>query len=360
MPSANTKGVSPASPPGPAPAAGRTAARPAAASVVGRLAPSPTGRLHLGNAFAFLLAWLSARAAGGRVILRLEDIDPERSRPEFASGIIEDLRWLGLDWDEGPDLPGGPHAPYAQSGRLPRYAEALDELARRGLAYECFCTRKELKSLAGAPHAGDGSAAYPGTCRDLSPARRAELLRQGRRACLRLLTGEEREPFTDLLLGPQDMSLAQCGGDFALRRSDGVFAYQLAVALDDLDMGVTQVLRGEDILSSTPRQLRLCRLMGGQPPQYGHLPLVFDHEGERLAKRHASLSLAGLRAAGATPAGVAGYLAWLAGLSDECAPAPARDLAPRFELARIRRGPRLLPPDAAERIVRMGRPALAG
>ncbi|GAB6124431.1 tRNA glutamyl-Q(34) synthetase GluQRS [Humidesulfovibrio idahonensis] len=284
--------------------------------VVGRLAPSPTGQLHLGNAWAFLLAWLGARSAGGRVVLRLEDIDPERARPEFAAGIVRDLRWLGLDWDEGPDV-GGPHGPYEQSGRLDFYAGALGRLEAAGRVYPCFCTRKELRSLASAPHASvaeDGSPIYPGTCRNLSATERDALARQGRRPACRLRCDDIAVAFDDLVAGPQRMTLHDCGGDFALRRSDGVFAYQLAVVLDDIAMGVTQVVRGDDILSSTPRQIFLHQLLGAPVPQYAHLPLVLDAEGERLAKRHQSLTLAALRESGVTAPAIVGYLAWRAGL----------------------------------------------
>jgi glutamyl-tRNA synthetase len=277
--------------------------------VRGRLAPSPTGLLHLGNALAFLLAWLGPRSRGGRVVLRMEDIDPERSRPEFAEAAMRDLRWLGLDWDEGPDL-GGAFGPYTQSQRLHLYDDAIARLTAAGRVYPCFCTRKELRELAGAPHtphtphtpmAGDGSAAYPGACRDLSPSERARKLAEGRKPALRLNCGAEAIRFRDLIAGPQEMTLVACGGDFALRRSDGVVAYQLAVVVDDAAMGITQVARGEDILTSTPRQILLQRLLGLPTPEYAHLPLVLDHAGERLAKRHGSLALAALREAGARP-----------------------------------------------------------
>jgi len=317
--------------------------------VVGRLAPSPTGRLHLGNAWAFLLAWLAARAAGGRVVLRLEDIDPERSRPEFAAGILCDLRWLGLDWDEGPDV-SGPHGPYEQSGRFAFYAEALARLERAGRVYPCYCTRKELRSLASAPHAGtadDGSPIYPGTCRDLSPAEREAFARQGRRPACRLRCDDVEIAFDDLVAGPQRMTLRDCGGDFALRRSDGVFAYQLAVVLDDIAMGITQVVRGDDILSSTPRQIYLYGLLGAPVPQYAHLPLVLDAEGERLAKRHQSLTLGTLREAGVSAPAIVGYLGWRAGLSDAPRPAAPQGLVPAFSFGRLPGGPVRLPADIA-------------
>ena len=312
----------------------------------GRFAPSPTGRLHLGNAFAFLAAWLSIRRQGGRMVLRIEDIDPDRSRPEFVRAAMEDLAWLGLDWDEGPlenpdeetresraKNPGsirekGRFGPYIQSLRLNRYEEILTGLQERGLVYPCYCTRKELRMLASAPHIGDEGAPYPGTCRTLSDNRRKEMKQSGRRPCLRLNTeaaarqvnGGAGVPlvldFVDGVLGKQRFTMEDCGGDFALRRSDGVFAYQLAVTADDADMGITEVVRGDDLLLSTPRQLLLFRLLGATPPRYAHVPLLHDAAGERLAKRHKSLELAALRHAGARPRDVLARLGELAGCLD--------------------------------------------
>lgn len=325
----------------------------------GRLAPSPTGRLHLGNAWAFLLAWLAARSAGGQIVLRMEDIDPERSRPEYADAIMGDLRWLGLDWDEGPDL-GGPCGPYEQSRRLERYAAAIDALTAAGRVYPCFCTRKELRELASAPHAappllaGDGSPAYPGTCRNLAPGQQAELLRQGRKPALRLRCDDTALAFDDHAAGPQRLTLAQCGGDFALRRSDGVVAYQLAVVVDDIAMNVSQVVRGDDILTSTPRQLFLYRLLNAAPPRYAHLPLVLDAQGERLAKRHQALTLAELRAAGVSPGAVVGYLAWRAGLQHAPHKRSAAELAPGFSFEALPKEPVILPDDIAHVLCGLG------
>jgi glutamyl-tRNA synthetase len=284
--------------------------------------------LHLGNAWAFWLAWLEARQAGGRLVLRMEDLDPARSRAEYAAQIRHDLGWLGLDWDE--------EAP-PQSSRGPAYEAALAGLTARGLTYPCFCTRRELKSLAGAPQAGDAGAAYAGTCRSLSPERRAVLTDSGRARALRLICPLDRVwAFQDRVAGPQGLTLAECGGDFALRRSDGVFAYQLAVVADDMDQGVTSVVRGRDLLVSTPRQIYLWELLGGQPPAYAHAPLILDNQGERLAKRHAGLSLAAMREAGARPEDIFGFLARLAGLSDRPGPMAAGDLAAGFAWDRLR------------------------
>ncbi|WP_300907334.1 tRNA glutamyl-Q(34) synthetase GluQRS [uncultured Desulfovibrio sp.] len=304
------------------------------ARICGRLAPSPTGYVHLGNAWAFLLAWLAARARKGVLVLRLEDIDPQRSRPEFAAALLQDLRWLGLDWDQGPDV-GGPLGPYEQSRRASAYAQALARLEAAGLTYPCFCTRKELRLLAAAPHVDDAGAPYPGTCRQLSAMQREALFRSGRKAAVRLRCPDASVAFEDALLGPQSFRLAECGGDFALRRSDGVVAYQLAVAVDDALMGVNQVVRGRDILPSTPRQIALLRLLGHDAPAYAHIPLLLDGEGQRLAKRHQSLALRALRERGASARRIVGLLSRLAGLNPRGLPVSPAELLPDFSLERL-------------------------
>ncbi len=337
---------------------------PATASKVrGRFAPSPTGFLHLGNAWAFLCAWLGARAAGGELVLRLEDIDPQRSKPEFEQAMREDLLWLGLDWDYGPGsargdtLPPG-LAPFRQSANSACYAAGLADLQDKGLVYPCFCTRKELRSLAGAPQAGDGAdaeGAYPGTCAVLSAREAKARVKAGDHYALRLRFAAMRDKylhFNDLCLGRQTLAPQAAGGDFALRRSDGVYAYQLAVVLDDIRMGVTQVVRGRDILTSTPRQLFLYDCFGAVPPSHAHVPLMLDHEGERLAKRHASLSLRGLRASGVPPEAVVGYLAWWGGLRDAFAPCHASELVPDFSFTRIKKSVDLLPPSLPELLLK--------
>ena len=299
----------------------------------GRLAPSPTGFLHLGNAWAFFLAWLGARSRGGKIILRMEDIDPVRSRPEYATAIRRDLQWLGLNWDGEV---------YAQSARLGMYEQAIADFDARGLIYPCYCTRKELRELASAPHmaandggVGDLGAPYPGACRNLTLKERAEFEAQGRKPCLRLRYPEQDVKITDLILGECIFKGSESGGDFALRRSDGVFAYQLAVSVDDAAMGITQVVRGRDILASTPRQIYLLQLLDGAIPEYAHVPLILDHEGERLAKRHDSLRLATLRERGVAAEAVIGWLARLAGLQDNAKAAKASDFLSSFSFSRL-------------------------
>jgi glutamyl-tRNA synthetase len=307
---------------------------PHAGRVCGRLAPSPTGYAHLGNAWAFLLAWLSVRAQNGRLILRVEDIDPQRSKPEFIDALLEDMSWLGLDWDEGPDV-AGPAQPYLQSRRKGCYEDALARLDAAGATYPCFCTRRELRNLASAPHVEDIGSPYPGTCRQLDETQRAVLFGAGCRAAVRLRCFGEEVSFTDILRGEERMRLADCGGDFALRRSDGVISYQLAVAVDDAAMGITEVVRGRDILYSTPRQIVLQRLLGYATPRYAHIPLLLDNNGERLAKRHQSLTLRGLRQQGVDARRIVGLLSRMAGLNPQEMPVGPGWLLPRFALARL-------------------------
>ncbi|MDR2573682.1 MAG: tRNA glutamyl-Q(34) synthetase GluQRS [Desulfovibrio sp.] len=300
-----------------------------AGRVCGRLAPSPTGHIHLGNAWAFLLAWLSVRSRKGRLILRVEDIDPQRSKGEFTGTLLEDLRWFGLDWDEGPDI-GGPAQPYLQSLRMACYEEALARLEAVDATYPCFCTRRELRHLASAPHVEDMGTPYPGTCRRLDGEKQAALFEAGRRAAVRLRCSGTTVSFVDGLQGEIRASLADCGGDFALRRSDGVISYQLAVTVDDALMGVTDVVRGRDILPSTPRQIVLQRLLGYATPVYRHIPLLLDNGGNRLAKRHQSLTLRKLRQEGVEARRVVGLLSHMAGLNPSEMSVSPQELLPRF------------------------------
>lgn len=300
---------------------------------VGRFAPSPSGRMHLGNLFCSLLAWLSAKSAGGRVVLRIEDLDPLRCPRAYADEIERDLAWLGLVWDEGGSR-GGPRGPYYQQERTALYAKACGLLAGRGLAYPCFCSRAQLHA-ASAPHREDGAPVYPGTCRALTEAERAERAKT-RPPALRLIVPNETVAFTDGHLGRYAENLARDCGDFILRRSDGVHAYQLAVVLDDAAMGVTQVVRGADLLSSTPRQIYLYRLLGLPAPRFYHLPLLTDAEGRRLSKRDGDVSLETLRQK-YTPEQVVGRLAFLAGLQKTTEPRAARELLAGFDWDKVPR-----------------------
>jgi glutamyl-tRNA synthetase len=271
-----------------------------------RFAPSPTGDLHLGGAWTALASWAVARREGGegKVVVRIEDLDPPRVVRGSAERILSDLRWLGLDWDEGPDV-GGPFAPYAQSDRSAIYEEAIAELARRGLVYPCDCSRTEIARVASAPHPGD-EAVYPGTCRDLSPGR-----------------AFKRDPALRVRLPEGDVA-RECG-DFVLRRGDGVFAYQLAVVVDDLAMEITDVVRGADLASSTPRQALLARLLGKEPPRYMHVPLVVATDGSRLAKRTGGASVRALREAGIEARAIVGRLAHGLGMTADDGARGARE-----------------------------------
>lgn len=302
--------------------------------VRGRFAPSPTGFLHLGNLWCALLAWLSARAAGGAFILRMEDLDPGRCRPDHAARVLDDLRWLGLDWDEGPDV-GGPAGPYVQSACGAAYAAALETLAARAEVYPCYCTRADLHA-AGAPHLDDGAVLYAGRCRGHSPAQRAAREAAGRRGALRIAVPDETVRFTDGLLGPQAQNLATECGDFILRRSDGVFAYQLAVVVDDGRMGVTQVVRGRDLVSSTARQIWLQRLLGLSQPAYCHVPMLVNAAGRRLSKREQSLGIAALRQRYSAQA-LCGELAAMAGLLATPAPVAPAELVACFSWEKVPR-----------------------
>ena len=296
---------------------------------VARFAPSPTGRLHLGNARTFLLAWLQARAAGGRLVMRVEDLDPQRSKAEHERRQLADLRWLGLDWDEGPER-GGPHGPYRQSERGELYAAALAELDH----YPCTCTRRELREASVAPHGRE--PVYPGTCRG-GPSH------PERPAARRWRVPRGRVCVDDRLLGERCEDVGEEVGDFVLRRADGAWAYQLAVVVDDADMGVTEVLRGADLWPSTPRQVLLQRSLGLPTPRYTHVPLVVGPDGGKLNKRHGAPDLSALREAGVDPRRVLARLAQSAGLiPSDVAQCSAAELVPRFELTAIPREPVVL------------------
>lgn len=287
-------------------------------SIAGRFAPSPTGRMHLGNVFTALLSWLSARKAGGRWILRIEDLDPQRSRIEHARMIEDDLDWLGLDWDEGGLADTGPHGPYRQSLRDDVYGAALHRLRDTGLVYPCFCTRADIMATQ-APHQSDGRVIYAGTCRPEGFPSCGQVVSPDRPHASRIYVPDEDISFTDAVYGGQTVNLARHCGDFVLRRADGAWAYQLAVVVDDAAMGVTEVVRGCDLLLSTAQQIYLYRQLGLPVPAFAHLPLLCNADGRRLSKRDRSLSMEELRVR-YSPRELVGYLARLAGLSADCAP----------------------------------------
>ena len=302
----------------------------AVVEIRGRYAPSPSGDLHLGNLRTALLAWLFARIVGGQFVLRMEDLDRPRVRPGSAWRILSDLRWLGLDWDEGPDL-GGLYAPYTQSERLPIYETYLRRLQETGLVYPCYCSRAELVRIASAPQRGaEDSPRYPGTCRELSAAQRAHLEADGKRPSLRFRADDTRSiSFVDLVVGSIEQQVQRSVGDFIVRRADGIFAYQFAVVVDDGLMRINQVVRGADLLSSTPRQILLFEALGFPVPAFAHVPLLLDEQGRRLAKRASSAGLEPLRASGYTPERVVGLLAAGAGLLAEQEILSVRELPDR-------------------------------
>lgn len=293
--------------------------------VVGRFAPTPSGRLHLGNLLCAMLAYLSARSQGGRFLLRIEDVDVPRCPRHLAQQAIDDLTWMGFTWDEPP---------LYQSERGNIYRAALTRLTEAGHTYPCFCTRAQLMSLA-APNLGDTQVVYPGTCAHLT-AEESAARALVRPPAIRLRVPKEDVSFVDGLYGRQTENLARDCGDFVLRRSDGLYGYQLAVVVDDALSGVTEVVRGRDILTATPRQIYLQRLLGYDTPRYWHIPLLVDAQGRRLAKRDRDLDLAAL-AKRFTPADICGHLACSVGLLDEVRPIPLEGLIPLFDWAKVRR-----------------------
>lgn len=304
------------------------------AQIKGRFAPSPSGRMHLGNIFCALMAWLSVKSQNGCLLLRIEDLDPVRCRMAYAEQLEEDLRWLGLPWDEGGIHASGPLAPYCQSARSAIYEQFLTRLANHERLYPCFCSRDELHA-ASAPHRSDGQLLYSGRCRSLSEAQRTALL-QKRRPALRIAVPDESFFFRDKSGRVFSENLREGCGDFIIRRSDGVFAYQLAVVVDDALMGVTEVVRGCDLLDSTPRQLFLYRALGFPPPEFGHLPLLLSADGKRLSKRNLDLDMGILRQRFSAPE-LLGRLAFLVGLIDQPKPATAQELIAHFSWEKLPR-----------------------
>jgi glutamyl-tRNA synthetase len=301
----------------------------AAVPIVGRLAPSPTGLLHLGHARTFLVAWWSARARGGRVLLRIEDLDGPRSQPRFAEAARRDLEWLGVDWDGEPSV---------QSAHLERFDAAVRTLLATGQAYPCVCTRAELRTLASAPHAGDSEPRYPGTClgrfRTVADAERET----GRRAGVRLRVPEGEVAIADRVFGEYREDVAATVGDFLIARLGGSAAYQLAVAVDDAAEGVTEVVRGADLLPSAARQWHVQRALGLPHPAWAHVPLVLDEDGRRLAKHEDDLSLGELRERGVDPSRIVSFVARSAGLAVD-ARVTASEVTPLFSFDHLPKEP---------------------
>ena len=297
-----------------------------------RLAPSPTGALHLGNARTFLVNWLLARQNDWKIILRIEDIDGPRIKRHADAALIDDLRWLGIDWDDGPIY---------QTDRMTAYAAALNQLIENGSVYPCTCTRKEIELAASAPHSEDGATVYPGTCRGRYQSVEEATQLSGRAPALRFAIPAGEVSFLDAFRGEQTYSPAKDLGDFVVAKADGTPAYQLAVVVDDLAMNVTQVIRGDDLIDSTPRQMLIFRALGfeNQIPTYTHLPLVVGTDGRRLAKRHGDTRLSTYRNAGISSSRLLALLAGWCGVTRESGGLTVSDLLDSFRLEDVPREP---------------------
>ena len=290
--------------------------------VVGRFAPTPSGRMHLGNVFAALVAWLSVRSQNGELVLRMEDLDTQRTSADFAAVLRDDLRWLGLDWDvETPP----------QSQRSDVYDRYFEKMADMGLLYPCYCTRSQLHSV-NAPHLSDGTYVYAGTCRDLTEEQRAAF---DRKPAWRVKVPDKVWSIRDHVQGDYSLNLATDCGDMVVRRADGVYVYQLAVTVDDGEAGVTEVVRGMDLLSYAPRQMYLQELLGFEHPSYGHVPMLLAPDGRRLSKRDKDLDLGVLRQR-ITPETLIGTLAFASGLTEKKEPISARELASIFSWEKLK------------------------
>lgn len=309
-------------------------------NIRGRFAPSPSGRLHLGNVLSSLLAWLDVRSLGGTMVFRLEDLDPDRSWDSYAALMADDLLWLGLDWDEGWRPGAGEQ--YRQGRRTARYAAALDALQTRGIVYDCYCSRAE-RLAASAPHPGEhGDIGCH--CRILTPAEAQKKVKQGRRPARKLAVDGTTIEWMDGHYGAQRQVLVPGWDDFIIRRSDGVFAYQLAVSVDDMEMGVNRVVRARDLLDSTPRQIWLIETLGGTTPDYCHAPLLVAPDGRKLSKREGDLNMEYLRTR-YTPEGLLGRLAKLAGLRATAEPVTAQELVADFSWDKVPRENIIIPSD---------------
>ena len=302
----------------------------------GRLAPSPTGALHLGNARSFLVAWLSIRSRGGAVVMRMEDLDHPKVKAGAAQQAYDDLRWLGLDWDEGPDC-GGAHAPYVQSERVELYREALGKLQKSGLVYPCVCSRSDVEAAQSAPHAGEDGLRYSGTCRGRfsSFAEASAALPEGRLPAWRFRVENEVVSFVDGFCGEQHQNVAEAVGDFALARHEYGAGYMLAVVVDDAAMGITEVLRGDDLLATTHRQILLYKALGLECPKFVHVPLVVGSDGRRLAKRHGDTRISTLRESGVSAEKIVGLLAYWCGWAEQGESLSADDLLSHFDISKL-------------------------
>ena len=290
-----------------------------AANCVGRFAPTPSGRMHLGNVFAALIAWLSVRSKGGELVLRMEDLDTQRTSDDFAQVLRQDLQWLGLTWDRETD---------PQSRRSDVYDRYFEILREKGLLYPCYCTRSQLHSV-NAPHLSDGTYVYPGTCRNRTH------IPEGRKPAWRVTVPDRVWELEDLVQGHYCLNLATQCGDMVVRRADGVYVYQLAVTVDDGEAGVTEVVRGMDLLSSAPRQMYLQELLGFPHPTYGHVPMLLAPDGRRLSKRDKDLDLGQLRKR-ITPEALIGSLAFASGLIERPEALSAGELATVFSWEKLR------------------------
>jgi glutamyl-tRNA synthetase len=296
-------------------------------AIIGRFAPSPSGYMHMGNLLAMLLAWLDVRSQEGRMIFRLEDLDPARSKPAYIQAMADDLRWLGLDWDEG-----WPDKAYAQSQRTALYEAAFQALTAQGLVYPCFCSRAQRLAAASAPHPGERCGDRRCPCAHMTDTQRRQAALT-RTPAWKIRVPDKTISVTDEHYGPVAQNLLDAEGDFILRRADGVYAYQLAVTVDDMAMGVTRVVRGRDLLSSTPRQVWLLETLGGTVPTYCHTPLLTAGAG-KLSKRLGSLSTQTLRQT-VTPETLVGQLAHWCGLLAEPRPMTPQELLPLFSWDRV-------------------------